>query len=85
MVARDWPAGLVFVKTELALGRTFATAALLSKNPDRIFRNAANARKAYDSASQFVGRLSLTADTSEELNARFKALRAQLVSLGESV
>ena len=85
MVPRNWPEGLEFVRTELALGRTFATAALSSKDANRIFRNAANARVAYESAHRYVVWLLLTPVVAQDLNHRFKLLRAQLVSLGESV
>lgn len=85
MQPRKWPEGLLFIKTELELGSTFAKAALDSKKHARIVRNTANARAAYDSASKYVVELSLSSENSSLLDDLFRRLRLQLVRLGESV
>lgn len=84
MKPREWPEGLEFVRTELETGRTFAAIALSSSHRDKIARNTANARTAYDTALRHLAELRVPDNVSTELENRFEALRGQLRQLGES-
>lgn len=74
-----------FLKTELETGNTFAKLALSAKYADKMERNKANARKAYDTALKFFGSASVEADSAVELKKLLKDLRARLGELGEAV
>lgn len=74
-------ASLKFLRTELQTGVTFAHLALTAKYGDRVERNRANARLAYDTALRFLE--TITPESASELDAQFKHLRAQLTELGE--
>jgi len=73
-----------FLKTELKTGMTFARIAATAKHRKRRDRNLANARKAYDTAREYLQKLTFTPETSSQLH-ELERLRHQLVELGESV
>lgn len=74
---------LEFVKTELETGITFARIALSAKHADKLERNKANARLAYDTALRFAERL--TPKQAADVDALIKDLRGKLEELGESL
>lgn len=76
---------LEFLKTELETGHTFAKLALSAKYRDKLERNKANARKAYDTALKFLGSSSVDAASAVEINRLLEDLRAKLGDLGEAV
>jgi hypothetical protein len=81
----DWPPSAKFVRTELETGITFADIALSARYQDKIDRNTANARKAYDTAIAYMDKLSLGADSMAELHRLRKHLHHQLIELGQTV
>lgn len=72
-----------FLKTELETGITFADLALSAKYADKLERNKANARKAYDTALKFIDKLK--PEDASDLDTLFKHLRSKLRELGESI
>ena len=74
-----------FLKTELETGNTFAKVALSAKHADKLERNRANARKAYDTALKFFGTASVDTASAVELKRLLEDLRAKLGELGEAV
>lgn len=85
MEPAEWPNDATFVKTELETGITFADIALSAKYPDKLKRNAANARKAYDTALKFMAKLSEKSLFAGTLDQLVKRLRSKLLELGENV
>lgn len=86
VMAKDQEAvTLEFLKTELETGHTFANLALSAKYADKLERNKANARKAYDTARKFLASASVDANSALELNRLLEDLRAKLDELGEAV
>ena len=83
--SRDWPEGVYFIKTELQTGLMFSSIALAAASAQKIARNTANARKAYDTALRLVQRVTLTTEESEQFEHAFARLKRELVQLGESV
>ena len=76
---------VVFLRTELETGITFAKLALSARDEGKIARNKANALKAYETALKFAERTSLDGDESALLDPLFEKLRSQLVELGQPV
>jgi len=74
-----------FVQTELEIGLVFAHIAASAKYPDKLDRNRANARKAYDTAQGYMQKLTFTPETSSQLHKLLERLRNQLADLGDSV
>jgi hypothetical protein len=85
MQPREWPTDANFVKIELQTGITFADIALSAKYPDKVQRNRANARKAYDTALEYIDRVPLDGEMANQLRELLEHLRDQLAQLGESV
>jgi hypothetical protein len=73
-----------FLNTEADTGLMFAGIALESDTEEKMARNRANARKAYDTILRFIGRVSLTAAESEGLGTKMARLKLGLQTLGES-
>ena len=76
-----------FLKTELATGLTFANAAMESRESERKLRNRANARKAYDTVTQYLTRHSdseMLSIEREELEPGLTELRKVLGELDET-
>ena len=81
--------GLTFLKTEIATGLTFARAAMDSEeSSDKRSRNQANARKAFDTITEWFARhgnsKSFRIDM-KELEPGFTELKKALAGLGEAV
>lgn len=85
MEPAEWPADAIFLKTELQTGITFADIALSAKYPDKLKRNAANARKAYDTALKFMAKSSEKSRFKATLDQLVERLRSKLRELGEDV
>jgi hypothetical protein len=80
---RHFPEGVLFIKTELEIGLAFSKMALNSNNVEKVARNPANARRAYEAALRFVTRVLLTHEDSIEVGQDFGQHKAELVSLGQ--
>ena len=78
---RYWPTGVTALKTELEAGLAFSHLALTSKNRNTKARNTANARKAYDTAKRWAGKITLSPIDSEEISANFQRLAVALAKL----
>ncbi len=78
---RYWREGVSFIKAELEAGLAFSMIALSSRDQERIARNSAYARAAFDVARRFVKKVRLTAQDSIDINRAFEKLRANLVWL----
>jgi len=78
-----WDSTLSFVLTELETANAFADIALKSDDAHRASRNRLNARKAYDTALQFM-RL-LPDDDLGRLADKLDPLKLKLVELGEDL
>lgn len=74
-----------FLLTELKTGLTFAKIALHSTSPDKVSRNTANARKAYDTALRFLSSAESTEDDSRNIDKLVAKLKSQLQELGEAI
>ena len=72
-----------FLKTELQTGITFADVALTARYADKVERNKANARKAYDTALRFLEKT--RPECASQLETLIKHLRSKLEALGESL
>ena len=75
------PAHIAAIKVEIETGRTFARVALDSPDPKKVARNAANARKAYDTARAWAEKTFLSAADSKEIYDGLGQLRAELAKL----
>ncbi len=69
------------IKTEIETGRTFAGVALGASDANKIARNTANARKAYDTARKWAKSFQLSPADSQEVAERLELLRAELAKL----
>jgi len=76
-------AELAFVHTELRTGFTLARIAGRAARLEKKERNRMNARKAYDTAVRFTGKLQMTAPEEAELRAKLVKLQDELKLLGE--
>ena len=86
MKGKDWLAPQIsFVDVELDTGLTFARLASTAKYEDRIERNQANARKAYDVAFRLIARVEFPETTTVELQAKLALLKSELQQLGEVI
>jgi len=75
-------AGLGFVLVELDLGATFCELALSTQNVETEERNTRNARKAHDSALNFLQRLSPESAEQTLINEKFSHLNELFEQLG---
>ncbi len=82
---RRWHEGVKFLRTELEIGLAFSRIALTANDSHKAVRNTAQARLAYDTALRFLHTVVLTKAESEELDAKFKELKAALKDCGEKV
>lgn len=76
-----------FMITEIQSGLTFANLAQKSypKEPGKIQRDTANARKAYDNVLHFLQKISFTEEETEKIQAGLGQLKSALQALGESL
>jgi hypothetical protein len=74
-----------FLRTEIMTGLTMSKVALEADQQDKVDRNRANARKAYDTALRFLATASLTNDEAQELKTKLAQLKSALRRLGEEV
>jgi hypothetical protein len=74
-----------FIHTELETGLTLAKVASTANNQDKIDRNRANARKAYDTALEYMARIGLPSKESAEIQRKLEELKRELQQLGESI
>jgi hypothetical protein len=85
-MARHQQIGAMFLQTELNTGLTFAWIALTSPDrSDKIARNRANARAAYDTLVRFKDSIYLTAEQSSHFESGFTRLQEKLRELGEVI
>ena len=52
---------------------------------DKLERNRASARKAYDAVVRFMPRVNFTRDEASEINSKLAQLKSELQELGEEV
>ena len=77
--------GVNFLKTEVAMGLSFAKSAMESKEgSDKRSRNTAHARKAYDTISRQGGSKAIQIDL-QELEPKLTELKKALGQLGQRV
>ena len=74
-----------FLRAEAQTGLTFAKIALSSRHQDKIDRNRANARKAYDTLLRFSPHGNATPEGWEDIKAKIEELKSHLQQLGEEV
>ena len=72
-----------FLRTELALGLTFAIIALSTNDEGTRRRNAASARTAYNAVLRFMGQVALDGKEARELADSIESLKRELVALDE--
>jgi hypothetical protein len=77
--------GIEFLRTELRTGLTMARIALEAESRNKVDRNRANARKAYDTALRFIAKTPLTDEEAEEIRAMITRLKLALAELGEEL
>ena len=73
-----YQAGLEFLRTDIDVGMTFAGIALRSTDPNKVSRNTLNARKAYDTVSQFLNRLPFSSPETTEISLNLVKLQKAL-------
>jgi hypothetical protein len=78
-------ASVEFLLAEIDTGLTFARIAQSADTTSKIERNLKNARKAYDSAVRFRGRVVLDKAQKEKIDANLRQLKTVLEGLGETV
>lgn len=74
-----------FLRAEAQTGLTFAKIALSSRHQDKIARNRANARKAYDTLLHFLPQGHTSPEEWEDIKAKIGELKSHLQQLGEEV
>ena len=77
--------GVEFLRTELRTGLTMAKIAREAQSRNKIDRNRANARKAYDTALHFIAKTSLMEEEAEEIRGMITKLKLALRELGEEL
>lgn len=77
--------GAGFLRSELRTGMTLTRIAMQSVHPDRVDRNRANAKKAYDSVLRFLPKAQLGNEEEMEIRDGLAELKFALQSLGEKV
>ncbi len=78
----DWSALFAStIRTEIETGRTFARVALDARDEEKIARNTANARKAYDTARAWVQTSKLSGEDLKQIAEQFEALKNDLAKL----
>jgi hypothetical protein len=76
---------LQFLLIEVDTAITFCDVAKTSADPDRMRRNIANARTAYDTLLKFIGRAHFDAASKREFDQKFARLQSLLRGLGQQV
>ena len=76
---------LNMLHSELSLGLTFSRIASTSNDPDKINRNRANARRAYDAVLKFQKRISLTKAEARDLRGGLVRIKRGLQQFGDYV
>ena len=69
---------VLFLRTELELGLTFALIAAHASNREKFQRNRSNARRAYDTARRFLRRVALSDDEHAEFHEMLDELERRL-------
>ncbi len=69
------------IRTEVETGRTFARIALDARDGEKIARNTANARKAYDTARAWAQTALLSAEDSKQIAEQLELLENDLAKL----
>ena len=67
-----------FLRTELAVGQTFAEIAERSRNPEKRNRNRDNAQAAYDAVIRFLPRATLDGAELDDVKRRLSHLKAAI-------
>lgn len=74
-----------FLRAEIHTGLTRSKIALEATYQDKMERNRANARKAYDAVLRFIPQSVLEANEAEEIKRGLAQLESQLRQLGEEL
>jgi hypothetical protein len=74
-----------FLLIEVDTATTFCSVAKSSANPERMKRNIANARTAYDTLLKFMDRANFDAASKSEFDHKFARLETLLRDLGQQV
>ena len=77
--------GVEFLRTELRTGLTMAKIAREAQSRDKVDRNRANARKAYDTALRFIAKTPLTEEEADQIQGMLRRLKLALSELGEEL
>ncbi len=77
--------GVEMLKIDLGAGLTRATIALRApEHSEKRLRNHKEARKAYDTVLDFVQRVTLTSEDTQEISDKLAQLKSSLEKLGDS-
>lgn len=74
-----------FLLIEVETAMTFCDVAKTSADPDRMSRNIANARTAYDTLLKFMDRVHFDANSKKEFDYKFARLQDLLRDLGQQI
>jgi len=74
-----------FVRTELQVGLTMSRIAMEAHHPEKVQRNRASARKAYDAVMRFIPKVNFTRDEATEVSSKLAQLKSELQLLGEEI
>jgi hypothetical protein len=74
-----------FLKVDLQAALTFASLALEADDGDKRERNRRSARKAYDTITRLIDRVTLAEEEAESLKQDLERLKSDLVRLGEDL
>ena len=74
-----------FLRIEIHTGLTMSKIAREAAYDDKMERNRANARKAYDTVMRFIPKLVLTAEEADEIKRGLAQLESDLRQLGEEL
>lgn len=83
-LARHNKACVDFLKTDVAAGLTFAETARTARTSSKRERNRHSARRAYDTVTKLIGRVTLTEFDAKILGRDLARLKSELRGLGES-
>ena len=73
-----------FLHAELDTGLTFASVASKARYEDKMTRNRASARKAYDATVIYMGRVAISDTEAAEIQEKLNQLKRELQQLGEA-
>ncbi|HEY2820154.1 MAG TPA: hypothetical protein VGJ06_03850 [Candidatus Acidoferrum sp.] len=74
-----------FLLIEVDTGMTFCDVAKTSANPEKVKRNIANARTAYDTLLKFLDRAHFDAASKSAFDQKFARLQSLLRDLGQQI